>query len=286
MTNSINTIIPQVIQMTPALARRYLKGNTSNRKPRNHHVERYANDMRAGLWAFAAEPIKVADDGTLLDGQHRLMALAEQDETFSLPMLVVTGLPKESQRVMDQGVKRTPGDQLMLAGIKNATNVASAAKWVIILDNGLLFRDNKVQAATASTPRIEGWCRQHPALVEQMSNLARPCSRTEFLPSVLLAVATMITRLWGFQTAQDFIDPLAKGGAPKGSPLNAADQTMRSIRRRGLKMPARDQMALLIRAFNSHILKEHRARFTKPVGGKWTEKNFPVLLTPAEVTPR
>ena len=74
MTNSINTIIPQVIQMTPALARRYLKGNTSNRKPRNHHVERYANDMRAGLWAFAAEPIKIADDGTLLDGQHRLMA--------------------------------------------------------------------------------------------------------------------------------------------------------------------------------------------------------------------
>lgn len=85
-----------VIDVTPELARVWLRANTRNRNTRERAVTEYARDMVAGHWNLNGEAIKFAYDGSLLDGQHRLRAVIEADATVQ--MLVVVGLPRRRRK--------------------------------------------------------------------------------------------------------------------------------------------------------------------------------------------
>ena len=66
------------VLITPKLAKELLLKNNSNRRITKSFVTTYANDMREGRWkGNTAEFIKIADDGDILDGQHRLLAIIE-----------------------------------------------------------------------------------------------------------------------------------------------------------------------------------------------------------------
>lgn len=108
-----------IVMVSAETAKRWLAHNKRNRNISPTDVQRYRLDMEAGLWRFAADPIRFDVNGNLIDGQHRLTALSELAD-ICLPMLIVRGLPPETQKVMDQGRKRTPGQQLYLSGIKDA----------------------------------------------------------------------------------------------------------------------------------------------------------------------
>ena len=101
------------IAVTPEIARQWLLNNVHNRPVSATTVEKYRINMIAGQWKYAADPIRFAIGGNLLDGQHRLIALAGiPDEVgIAVPFLVVRGLPQESQKYMDQGSKRGAGQQ-------------------------------------------------------------------------------------------------------------------------------------------------------------------------------
>ena len=60
--------------ITPDVAREYLKCNTRNRAIRNTHVAGLIKAMRDGKWVLNGQPIIFDDEGTLIDGQHRLEA--------------------------------------------------------------------------------------------------------------------------------------------------------------------------------------------------------------------
>jgi hypothetical protein len=64
----------QRMTVTPELAEQWLRNNTHNRKLSETHALAYASDMEAGRWKYNYVPIIIASDGTLIDGQHRLMA--------------------------------------------------------------------------------------------------------------------------------------------------------------------------------------------------------------------
>ncbi|ADG97657.1 hypothetical protein Srot_1186 [Segniliparus rotundus DSM 44985] len=116
----------------PEEAEELLGHNTRNRNLRPAHRDALARDMTEGRWKENAAPVQVAADGTLLDGQHRLSAIVKSG--VRLKLLLVTGLPKDSQHVMDSGAKRTVADALRIDGVPDATKVASAARAVIMLD--------------------------------------------------------------------------------------------------------------------------------------------------------
>lgn len=90
MTNS-EFMIEQV-QMTPGLAKKMLASNADNqRNLRMSKVEQYVRDMLAGHWPITGETIKVATDGALIDGQHRLTAVlhaAKFRTDITVPMLI------------------------------------------------------------------------------------------------------------------------------------------------------------------------------------------------------
>lgn len=104
---------PEVVMVTPAIATKWLEGNTHNRPIYQSVVERYARDMTKGNWRVTHQGVAFNTNGTLVDGQHRLWAIIESGKTIAL--LVHHGLPLESQSVIDVGATRSSRDRLWLS---------------------------------------------------------------------------------------------------------------------------------------------------------------------------
>ena len=273
MTNTKPTI--QITQVTPAMARAWLTHNTHNRNLAETVVARYHADMIEGRWQFAADPIRFDTTGRLLDGQHRLHALATCPDTVTIPLLIVTKLPAETQKVMDQGRKRTAGQQLGLFGVKDANVVAAAVRLLLAHDSGLLFRAQGLQVNTITTTRIQEWVADNAALVEQAS--AVPGYRVSTCPtSVSFCAALMFIQHIGTEPTIEFFR-LLHAGTAEGHPINALDRRLRRIKDYKLKMSSRELLALFIQAVNAWLEGRSLTKLQVPRGGVWTATNFPRL---------
>lgn len=113
-------------EITPREAGKLLEANINNRHLRREYVAVIARDMKEGRWQFNGDAIRIAQDGTLLDGQHRLHGCALSGVT--LKTLVVRGLPNETMRTVDTGTKRTAGDSMHLTGVADATFMAAVIR--------------------------------------------------------------------------------------------------------------------------------------------------------------
>jgi hypothetical protein len=104
----------EVIHVTPRLAREWLKRNSKNRPIRPSHVETLRASFARGEYVMTHQGIAFGDDGELVDGQHRLAAIALMGEEMSFPMLVSKGLEREAAfPVIDATqAKRTTADVL------------------------------------------------------------------------------------------------------------------------------------------------------------------------------
>lgn len=135
----------EVVDITPELAREWIKANTHNRNLRQRVVNGYAADMAAGAWAEDGQSIKFSATGVLLDGQHRLAAIVQSGATVR--MLVVRNLPDHTQDTMDTGAKRAFGDVLKLRGEDHAITLAAVLLRVYQWEQG--FRRNLKSAGGA-----------------------------------------------------------------------------------------------------------------------------------------
>ena len=114
-----------VEKVTPAKALEYLKMNVNNyRKLSKAKVAVYAKDMAENRWVLNGETIVFAENGILLDGQHRLAAIVQSGKTVE--MTVVRGVDN-SVRLFDVGTSRTTGQLLKGEGVDvNAPTLAAA----------------------------------------------------------------------------------------------------------------------------------------------------------------
>ena len=119
----------QVYMITPTHAERLLASNDSNRAISQRTVNGYAAIMRAGQWALNGESIIVNGDGTLLDGQHRLLACVQAGRAF--PSLIVEGVGKETFVTVDSGKTRSLADAMCIEGIPNYTAAAATARCIV-----------------------------------------------------------------------------------------------------------------------------------------------------------
>lgn len=116
--NELNT---NIVNVTPAIARMYLKtikdrGNNISvrqRSVKERKVEKYAQQMRAGNWMVNGQPIIFSDLGYLLDGMHRCEAIILAETPIKC--FVVEGVKEETMVTIDQGAPRTHADILTMA---------------------------------------------------------------------------------------------------------------------------------------------------------------------------
>ena len=95
--------------ITPEMAKSILKNNVNNRHVSNGLVRSYANDMKNGNWdESVGSAISIDVNGNLVDGQHRLLAVVQSDETIN--MWVCRNVKPHG--IYDNNRKRSISDQI------------------------------------------------------------------------------------------------------------------------------------------------------------------------------
>lgn len=274
--NTADLIQTQIIVATPAMAKGWLNANKRNRTISELTVNKYRGDMIAGRWQFAADPIRFDIDGNLLDGQHRLSALADCPASTRVQLLIISGLPAETQLIMDQGKRRSPGDQLSLLGVKDANVVAAGVRLFIAHETGLMFRDNHMAQVSITNAQMEAWYMLHTDLVEAASSVGH-LKASDAPPSVAFCAALMFINVMDLEATQEFFRLLAVG-AGEGHPINTLDKRLQRIRRERLRVSPRDYLALFIQAANAWREGRRVSKFQKPHGARWTADTYPKLV--------
>lgn len=139
-----DSLVAEVVSISPAIAAAWLEANKSNRPVRRKHVAFLADEIRRGNWKVNGQSIIIAENEDILDGQHRLMAVIESGK--SIETLVIYGVEREAFSTIDTGAVRTSSDALFLhfkdLPACTVQCVATAAQWCCRMERGyLLMRD-------------------------------------------------------------------------------------------------------------------------------------------------
>jgi hypothetical protein len=237
----------EIITVTPAMAEEWLKQNTHNRNVRKRAVADYARDMKAGQWRLNGEAIKFAADGTLLDGQHRLLAVVEA--SIPVTLMVVTGLATETQETMDAGRKRTAADAFSLRGEANASTLASVLKRVWMWDQGdLRFAGNY----TPTTAECAALLEERPEIYRSVEIALRVHSAFRYLPQSVVGTAHHLFSRIAVDEAVWFFCRVGDGADLSANhPILTLRNRVMTDRADSRKVPDYRHMAYLIRAWNA-----------------------------------
>lgn len=113
------------VMVTPEIAAAWLTKNTRNRKPITSRVEDWSRLMGEGRWLTEADTIDFGEDGTLYNGQHRLLAVVKGKHTVE--MVVRRNCPPELLGALDNNAVRTATQILKIEhGINTGTRKRAA----------------------------------------------------------------------------------------------------------------------------------------------------------------
>ncbi len=265
VTTTIETI-------TPELAQAWLEQNVHNRRLDRMKVSQYSAAMRQGDWRLNGESIKFDGAAGLLDGQHRLAAVAHSGVTLSA--VVVRGLPRETQETVDRGKSRSIADVLQLRGEHNATTLAAALGWMHRFETGTMRSSAHAMTVQDALRLLD----RHP-LLRSMGSYVEPIRKYRLLEiSLSWALAYRFSCL-DQEDAADFFRKLASGaGLPEDDPILRLRNAL-LIQNAGTGRVRRLQpwiiSAMVIKAWNLYRDGE-TARIIKFRSGGARPEEFPV----------
>jgi hypothetical protein len=264
--------------ITPDQATAYLKLNNCNRPLNLRQVERWANVLRSGEWELNGSTI-VLNGTRLIDGQHRLQAVVAS----GIPMttVVVRDVDPKVFDTIDVGRKRTGMDALAIAGYKNTSALATAARDVWLYQQNAVVKKQPTDNRTLLQVMEE-----HPCLVDSL----RYCEQLRcghLSPSLMSSYHYLFT-LVDAAFANNFIYDLSKGtGLQAGDPVYLLRERFISSVRKGysssgsLRLDGISKRALLIKAFNARY-QDRNLRYLR-----WSvAEDFPTIygLSPEAVS--
>lgn len=244
----------EIMEVSPDDARALLEQNKHNRNVNQNLVIHYARAMRDGLWNFDATPIRLAPDGELLDGQHRLLAVVVSKTTQRFS--VWFNIDPATQSTMDTGRKRTFSDALAIAGEKQTAVLATVIGIAYRYDKGA--RNVQLVAggsgAMAMVPELMTYFQQNKQpLVNSLAPGGIVWRRFQGGPSfTILSAAFYILARIDAEDAADFYSKLAAGeNLALGDPIYALREAF--VRLSGKHKPHQSNfLALIIKAWNAY----------------------------------
>jgi hypothetical protein len=241
-------ITTEIVTITPARAKKLLGANTANRHLRPTVVTGYAAQMTAGEWQLNGDAIRIGDDGTLLDGQHRLTACVESGVPFDT--ILITGLPTEARPTIDTGVKRTVGDYLAHLGHPNSTNLAAATKMAYLFDRG-----NPFEQMSLTPTQAADYIDDNPAIVPAISAGGHVYKAVGWSAS-MWGAAVFLTGRADPDLAAAFFDDVVQGvnlhhGDPALALRQAIGRHRSQTRRYAQSMRGPVQLAYVLKAWNA-----------------------------------
>lgn len=234
------------VEVTPKLAKEWLAKNFGNRPIREQDLDRYRRDMLAGRWHNDGSPLRFTADGELLDGQHRLRAVIAANR--AVVMLVVRGVDREAQIVMDTGRRRTAADALAIAGRANPVMAAAVAKLFLEAEAGKFAASGKHEV---SHEEIFSCLETNPDIATAI-DFTMPLARRCDCPPAIVAYAYLRQRRISSKDAAEFWCAMAeKVGLHEGDPVIALSNRLAEARRARERLSRAALMSLIFRAWNA-----------------------------------
>lgn len=268
--------------ITPALATKWLATQINNRPIQDHSMRSYRADMVAGRWHFAGAPISFDTGGHLIDGQNRLEALSGVEvPKFALPFVVHVGLPPEAQMVMDQGARRTAGQQLGLKGIPNGRALAAGARLELSWQRGYLPSRWSTNEPISNTEVVQ-WIEDRPELAEYAAALRARIERSKLRSSAGIGFAMHLGLELADEVNEFYTQLDTLFNLPPGSPIMALSKRLnrgRGTRGDGVeeKMTEVDQLGMVIITWNHWVNGNAITKIQKPKGG-WEPEHFTKIV--------
>lgn len=235
--------------ITPDEASRILKMNTNNRRMSVPTIEYYKRQIANNLWQSNGETIKIAEDGQLLDGQHRLTAIAQGK--LAVEILVVRGLPKDAISTIDTGKVRSPGDHLRVQGFTNDPFTLAAASKVVMAfesDGKYSFKTQKM-----SPTEIIDWVEGHKDIEFSLKRV--PQSIGVLMPRSVAVGLHYVFSLVNQEKAELFFDYVATGNnLSAGHPVLALRARLIAMQQKGRGNASRRQVvSYFVQSFKAFV---------------------------------
>ena len=244
--------------ITPEIAEALLECNSNNRNIRADRVDKYARAMDLDDWGKTGQPIIIGSDGNLMDGQHRLMAVAQTRR--SVYFLVVRGVEPRLMPMIDRGASRNGADALNWAGIANASMTSAALRQLLVLIENGSARDGHKYNAITDQELLDAYP-HYETVILWAAPLAARINKT-----VKMAGAKYLTAmLWlsindcNSESLQAFTEQLITGAdLAEDSPILALRNWALNARATNKKMRRDEILIATIKAWND--VAEGRAR--------------------------
>jgi hypothetical protein len=195
--------------VTPQLASEFLKMNVNNRTLSEKKAAYYAAQMKKGLWKRNTfEFIKIAENGVILDGQHRLAGVI----IAGVPVYfhIVYNVNEDVFDVLDTGMSRSATDIFNIANIKNACSVPSIMKLYLDLSNQC-FNKRAKQYSNAELLLIhENDIEFYDDITRLAINVYKTYNRL-ITTQQIGGIAGCIAKKYSINTANEFFTDLSRG---------------------------------------------------------------------------
>jgi len=131
------------VTLTPAIAKELLTLNMNNRRIQQRRIISLRAELAKGFFV-GENSIKFDWDGVLLDGQHRLTAIASMNDDFRMQIFMSVNNDPNMRWVIDTGRRRSVGDTLTIMGYKKGTYFHGIVKGALV-GQKLKFKNKTAQ---------------------------------------------------------------------------------------------------------------------------------------------
>jgi len=232
------------LTITQDEARQILQGNENNRHINEDLINKYTLMMNKGKWVLNGETIKIATDGRLLDGQHRMHAISAAN--LPVKMSFAFGLDHKHFETIDTGRTRTAGDILKIAGYKNVHTLASTGRLMLTYQKGDSFNFLPTLTPENILEAIKRW--------PKLTSLVRNATELKtILPGSIALFFIYVTRHIDEDKSFDFFYKLQTGEKlTKTSSILLLRNLLIKYKSSQTQLDKRYCMAYLINAWNAY----------------------------------
>lgn len=240
--------------ITPEIARELLSMNNNNRPMRKGIVKFYMSEIVRGHWQVNGESIKIASDGTILDGQHRLEAISLTG--IGMHTFIVRGLDRNVFTTIDNGKARNHADYLSISGVEgNTTTLAAAARISMYFNNDGVFKTKGANGTNKVSPEdIVIYVEKHSGLQESLGKIQNRIGK--IIPQSIAVGCHYIFSIIDMEKTDQFFNSLCTGeGLKLGSPILALRNRLISLRGDGRAGEGHRRMLVyyVVHAWNSFM---------------------------------
>lgn len=266
-----------ITHVSPELAKEWLGFNTKNRRLDKRNVSHLRDAITQGEWYMNGEAIIFADDGRLLNGQHRLWAIIMAGK--GADAMIVRGVNKEAFRTLDSGRVRRAGEVLAMDGEKNSNKIAAAVQALLaFVDAGGKFYGGSCANGRKATPSAcQRILERHPGIRDSV----REVNRNSLYCSQHAAILHYLFYLVNESVAGDFADVLAGGHPDLGRPFVVFRESL--VRSPVCSENRLSYAAKAVKAFNAEVSGDRPKMFkflaaqVDGNGNKKSGEDFPTV---------